>query len=118
MTERQAEMNVMLERLRLMAASCRTSAERRCSVCPARLREMCQSRSADGESISAKIKRHMVGGIPVYYNGKPYNIVSYNYTVLGPMLSRVAGHMRVELLDRNGNSMLNCALEEIEFDEK
>ena len=34
---------------------------------------------------------------------------------MGPMLSRVPGHMRVELLDAAGRSMLNCAPNEIEF---
>ena len=58
----------------------------------------------------------MTGGIPVYYEGQSYTIVSYNYTVLGPMLSRVSGHTRVELLDKNGNSMLNCAPEDIDFE--
>lgn len=53
--------------------------------------------------------------LPVSVEGRRYTIVSYNYTVIGPMLSRVPGHMRVELLDAAGRSMLNCAPNEIEF---
>lgn len=118
--ERIANMSLTLERLTMMVSSCRKSDEKRCSVCPLKLKNYCASfgvsGNADGETLSEKIKRHMTGGIPVYYEGQSYTIVSYNYTVMGPMLSRVAGHTRVELLDKNGNSMLNCAPEDIEFE--
>lgn len=119
--ERIANMNLALERLTMMVSSCRKSDEKRCSVCPWKLKHYCESfglsgTGDNGETLSEKIKRHMTGGIPVYYEGQSYTIVSYNYTVMGPMLSRVAGHTRVELLDKNGNSMLNCAPEDIEFE--
>lgn len=119
MTNNIAEMSLSLERLTMMVSSCRKSEEKRCSMCPLKLKKWCQTYAltdSDGETLSDKIKRHMTGGIPVYYEGESYTIVSYNYTVIGPMLSRVPGHTRVELLDKNGRSMLNCAPEEIEFE--
>lgn len=119
--ERIANMSLALERLTTMVSSCRKSDEKRCSVCPLKLKNYCASfgisgTGDNGETLSEKIKRYMTGGIPVYYDGQSYTIVSYNYTVMGPMLSHVAGHTRVELLDKNGNSMLNCAPEDIEFE--
>lgn len=113
-----SEMSASLAKLSLQVSSCRNSGEGVCKVCPAALRlfcETCGNGKSGKNSVSAKIKRYMDSSLPVSVEGRRYTIVSYNYTVIGPMLSRVPGHMRVELLDAAGSSMLNCAPNEIEF---
>ena len=113
-----SEMSASIAKLSLQVSSCRNSGEGVCKVCPTLLRlfcETCGSGKSGDNSVSAKIRRYMDCSLPVSVEGRRYTIVSYNYTVMGPMLSRVPGHMRVELLDAAGRSMLNCAPNEIEF---
>ena len=113
-----SEMSASLAKVSLQVSSCRNSGERVCKTCPTLLRlfcETCGSGKSGEISVSAETRRYMDSSLPVSVEGRRYTIVSYNYTVMGPMLSRVPGHMRVELLDAAGRSMLNCAPNEIEF---